>query len=406
MKSNLSKAFLKKNVQTSICSRLFSTKQTMSEKFHEIYVKELEKSNEQRQKEISQEYKVENRTPKQAYQHPYHSEKFPIYWSTKNLIIDGQEAIGTEPVSPHYESFTLSRRAPLRKFFIILFFLLIFLLFLFLVLTVYLTAMGLLESINVNSFYGKHASYEVYSLLVVLVGINESRYIMSRLPMPKLSWFYNTFHQHEHKQLILNWYDNIEERTMNFLQSSKEQIDYYLIHKEYNYVKKRVLTSYLENQRASLNTHFQERTISMLNNIKNLENNNVKAETNRIAETALNNVLLKVKDASQNKEVLDASFESALNGLRKGVMQYENDKVLPLFLEELSKLSQPVLNLSPEEENKKFALTNDQKKYLIELDRRARQDFLTKEPEVSSAIKNTATYKSIVQRIKAKAEAV
>lgn len=266
--------------------------------------------------------------------------------------------------------------------------------------------MGLLEDINVNSFYGKHATYEVYTLLVVLVGINESRYIFSRLPMPKLTWFYNDFHHHEHSQLILHWYDGLEERTMNLLQKSKEQLDYYLIHKEYNFVKKRVLTSFLENQRASLTNHFRERTISMLNNIKSLENSNVKAETNRIAETALNKALAKIKDNTQNKEILDASFESALVGLSKGVMQYENDRVLPLFLEELKQLTQPILNLTPEQENKKFSLTNDQKKYLMDLDKRARQDYLTKEPEVSTAIKNSPTYKTIVERIKAKAESV
>lgn len=261
-----------------------------------------------------------------------------------------------------------------------------------------------LEQLNVNSFYGKQVTYEIYTLIVVLVGINESRYIVSRLPQPKLTWFYRSFHDHEQKQLLLSWYDSIEETTTSFLQATKEQIDYYLIHKEYNFVKKRVLTTYLENQRASLTKHFNERTINLLNNIKTLENNNIKAETNKIAEKALSNLLTKIKNQSENKEIIDSSFESALIGLKKGIMTYENDKILPAFIDELNKLSQPIINLTPEEENKKFALTNDQKKYLMDLDRRARQDYLTKEPEISTSIKNTSTYKSIIARIKAKAE--
>jgi hypothetical protein len=36
--------------------------------------------------------------------------KFPVYWSSRNLFSYLQEAIGTEPVSPHYESFVRSRR--------------------------------------------------------------------------------------------------------------------------------------------------------------------------------------------------------------------------------------------------------------------------------------------------------
>lgn len=115
MKSNISKTFLKKNIKSSLCSRFFSTQQTMNEKFHQIYVKELEKAKEQREKEIKAEYIVQDRTPKKAYEHPYHSEKFPIYWSTKNLFMEVDEAIGKEPVSPHYESFVMSRRVPIRK---------------------------------------------------------------------------------------------------------------------------------------------------------------------------------------------------------------------------------------------------------------------------------------------------
>jgi len=51
----------------------------------------------------------------EAYQHPYHSDKFPIYWSTLNLSKIAEEAIGTEPVSPHFESFALSRKVPICK---------------------------------------------------------------------------------------------------------------------------------------------------------------------------------------------------------------------------------------------------------------------------------------------------
>jgi len=40
----------------------------------------------------------------------FSSAKFPIYWSTRNLTTFLSEAVGTEPVSPHYESFVRSRR--------------------------------------------------------------------------------------------------------------------------------------------------------------------------------------------------------------------------------------------------------------------------------------------------------
>ncbi len=40
-----------------------------------------------------------------------------------------------------------------------------------------------------------------------------------------------------------NWQDNLEEQSRKFLSISKEQIDYYLIHKEFAYIKKRSLST-------------------------------------------------------------------------------------------------------------------------------------------------------------------
>lgn len=40
-----------------------------------------------------------------------------------------------------------------------------------------------------------------------------------------------------------SWQDAIEEKSKKFLAVSKEQIDYYLIHKEFSYIKKRSLST-------------------------------------------------------------------------------------------------------------------------------------------------------------------
>ncbi len=40
-----------------------------------------------------------------------------------------------------------------------------------------------------------------------------------------------------------SWQDAIEEKSKKFLALSKEQIDYYLIHKEFSYIKKRSLST-------------------------------------------------------------------------------------------------------------------------------------------------------------------
>ena len=40
-----------------------------------------------------------------------------------------------------------------------------------------------------------------------------------------------------------SWQDSVEEKSKKFLAVSKEQIDYYLIHKEFAYIKKRSLST-------------------------------------------------------------------------------------------------------------------------------------------------------------------
>jgi hypothetical protein len=40
-----------------------------------------------------------------------------------------------------------------------------------------------------------------------------------------------------------NWQDTLEEQSRKFLAITKEQIDYFLIHKEFAYIKKRSLTN-------------------------------------------------------------------------------------------------------------------------------------------------------------------
>ena len=296
---------------------------------------------------------------------------------------DAEEAIGTEPVSPHYESFTMSRRAPLLG-------------------GIFIMMSQWLEELNLGSFYGQQFTYEFYTLAIVLIGVNESRYVINRLPLPRLTWFYDAFNQHEMQQTILNWFDSIEENTHQHLAETKEQIDYYLIHKEYSFVKKRVLATYLENERQGLTKHFESRSLNMLNNIHNLENGNIKEEISQVSHKALSNVLEVIENPSKNQAIIETSFESALEGLKSGEMVYNNDKVLPLFLNELNVLSEPLSKLTPEEENKRYCLSDKQRQYVIDSDTASKQEYLKQEPKVPSSIKNTETYKNILARIQSK----
>ena len=96
---------------------------------------------------------------------------------------------------------------------------------------------------------------------------------------------------HEFKQMGNSWQDSVEERSKKFLAVSKEQIDYYLIHKEFAYIKKRSLSTYLENEKKNLSKHFYDRTINMLRTVENMENNNIRNKIKQITEAAYSKLL-------------------------------------------------------------------------------------------------------------------
>lgn len=262
------------------------------------------------------------------------------------------------------------------------------------------------DSLNLNSFYGQHAVYELYTLLVFCIGLLEMRYLTQKIPGPRLTWFYEAYIQHEMKQFWVGWQDTVEEYSRPFLAISKEQIDYYLIHKEFTFIKKRSLSNFLENEKKNLEKHFYDRTINMLKTVEHYENTNVKNKIRESVEESLKIVLNKVESAEGRKSLHVASFESALHGLKTGKMSYEGDALLPLFISEIKRRIEPLKNLSVTEESKLFSLSPEQRKQIAENDHREKIEYLAKPPEVSSAtVKNTETYKHIVTRMKKRIEA-
>lgn len=262
-------------------------------------------------------------------------------------------------------------------------------------------AIQMAEGLNLNSFYGQHAVYELYTLLVFCVGLLEMRYLTQKIPGPRLTWFYEAYIQHEMKQFWVGWQDTVEEISRPFLSVSKEQIDYYLIHKEFSYIKKRSLSNYLDNQKKNLEKHFYDRTVAMLKSVENLENSNVKNKIKEIVEESIKTVLAKVDSAEGKKSLHSSSFASALQGLKTGKMAYSGDALLPLFVNEIKSKIDPLKKLSPSEESKLFSLTSNQRKQIAESDHRYKIDYLARPPEVTSAsVKNTENYKNIISRMK------
>jgi len=58
-------------------------------------------------------------------------------------------------------------------------------------------------------------------------------------------------------------------------------------------------------------------------------------------------------------------------------------------MKELNSRTTVLKTLTPEAENKMFALTKEQRAYVIEADVRAKKDYLLSPPDVNTAIKNS-----------------
>jgi hypothetical protein len=127
---------------------------------------------------------------------------------------------------------------------------------------------------------------------------------------------------------------------------SKEQIEYVRINQEYDFVKKRALVNFLTNSRVNVEDHFHNRAQSMLSSIERYEQANLKNLIGDISKQSFAKIEEKMADPSSRAAIQDQFFQSALAGLRKGIMEYENDPLLPILQEEIQSRTAAYQNLS------------------------------------------------------------
>lgn len=176
---------------------------------------------------------------------------------------------------------------------------------------------------------------------------------------PKFTVFYNVFTQYESQQLMNQWADVAEETQMHHLVHSRQQMEYTRINAEYDYVKKRALVNYLTSSRQDLEGHFHSRSQNMLTTIERYEQANLKNLLNGIGKGALEKVHAALNDPVQSKQIKDAAFQSALSGIRDGVMTYKNDPILPILQDEIHARTTAFKQISAAEESKMLSLTAD-----------------------------------------------
>lgn len=110
------------------------------------------------------------------------------------------------------------------------------------------------------------------------------------------------------------------------------------------------------------------------------------------ATSAIDNALKGDKKA----EVLARSLDSAIDGLSKGYMDYQNDPLLPLILSSIEANVKKITTLSAQEQANLIGLTAEQLKSIKENDVRARKEFLESQPKLDNNLKNIESVKKIL----------
>ena len=95
---------------------------------------------------------------------------------------------------------------------------------------------------------------------------------------------------------------------------------------------------------------------------------------NKIISNVMNEALKSVDSAYNNNKakIETAYFELALEGLAKGKMSYEKDPILPFVIETINKTVEKFDSISPADQEKLVALTEEQLSALRNADARAR----------------------------------
>ena len=269
---------------------------------------------------------------KEGYQHPYHSAQNPISFSYYYYMKTLFEAVGPEQVSPHYESLSRSRRG---------------LIFLFLYIGS-ITSLSRMGSWSHNEWLRGMVFHHEY-IIAWYLGVSEMRHF-TFLVGPKFTNWYNVYTRYETQQLVNQWADAVEEEQMSFLTPTKEQIEYVRINSEYDFIKKRALVNFLTNSRVSVEHHFHNRAQNLLTSIERYEQANLKNLIGDISRESFAQIEAKLADPSEQVAIKEQFFQSALAGLRKGVMEYENDPLLPILQDEIKKRTAAYANLSAAEE--------------------------------------------------------
>jgi hypothetical protein len=284
-----------------------------------------------------------NRVPPKAptgrpYTHPYNMPHNPINFSGVKSSELFHDFIGPEQVSPHYENFLVARKYLLLWFGGLLF----------------ISAAAGTTDLN---WVAKSSYLPFLFWMQIMYFYLEGRKSFFK---PLLARFYRRVAMNEIFQIETFYQESMELKIRDLLDAAKRQLEYGFLHKDYRDVKGELINIFLMNEQLNLQKHVTDRTLSVLQQAVNFEKKNQQRLLNDIVEAALRSLEENLKNETTRQAIEQQMFESALVGLSKGQMEYQNDPLLPLILSTIKREVEKVQGLTAEQQVKLISLTKEQ----------------------------------------------
>jgi len=176
------------------------------------------------------------------------------------------------------------------------------------------------------------------------------------------------------------YHENIELKIRELIRLTKSQLQFWEMHREFLNVKAESVNNFMANEYTNLQKHLNDRAVDLLKQAKTYEELNRNKILTNIVEEAGKEIDRQLAGPGR-AEIQRKIFDSALEGLAKGKMEYNNDPILPIVYDYVKTNMQKYTNLTPEEQSKLISLSEAQLHALKESDKRARQEYLEEEPK-------------------------
>jgi len=210
---------------------------------------------------------------------------------------------------------------------------------------------------------------------------------------PLFNRWYRNLAFHDIRNFEAYYSDTTRISIKKRINEAKEQMDYYLLHKSFNAVKAESINRFLAHEQVNLQKHINDRSHNLLRAAKSAETTNSRAVINKVVSNAIERVNQTLE--SDIDRIQEEIFESALIGISKGKMTYENDPILPIAQQTIREEVAKITSLSAEEQLKLVALSDLQIQNLKNADESAKKEFLEGVPKMDQLTQASEHFQKI-----------